>query len=202
MKRLIGLLLFLAIFSLGCGLSTSGPSEKDLKSTVDAAIAQTQSAQPAATKPPVKKPAPTQEVAPTQESAPTDAPVSTSCTLPDLTTSSSGFITKVTLAKDTKGVNKDPVNPSQVFTGDATVHAVVTIKNAPNNTVFKAVWYASDTNGAADCNTLIGQYEVPTNGSRNIDFDVVPKATWPAGTYRAEIYVNDTLDTVAIYTVK
>jgi hypothetical protein len=114
----------------------------------------------------------------------------------------SGFVTKVTMAEDTQGDQRDPVNPTVVFSDSATFHAVVTSKDAPTDTVFKTVWYAVDTNGAVDCNTKIDEYELKADGSRNIDFTLSPKKTWPAGSYAVQIFVNDTLDQVSYFTVK
>ena len=118
------------------------------------------------------------------------------------TPQSSGLVTGVTLAKDTKGDNKDPVDPTITFSPSATFHAVVAVKDAPADTAFKSTWYANDTNGAADCNTKIDEYELKTDGSRNIDFTLAPKETWPAGTYRVEIEVNGVLDSITTFTVK
>ena len=205
MKRLASFLLFLMVFSLGCGLS-SGLSAADIKATVNAGIVQTQDAMPAPTNPPAPTAAPTEApAAPTDAPAPvepTQPPSTGQCTAPNLSPSPSGFISKVTLAENTQGANKDPVNPTKVFASSATIHAVVTTKSAPANTSFKAVWYATDTNGVAACNTLISSFEGVTSGTRNIDFTLKPTSAWPAGTFRAEIYVNGKLDNVAVYTVQ
>ena len=113
----------------------------------------------------------------------------------------SGLVTGVTMAKDTQGDNKDPVDPTTAFSPTATFHAVVAVKDAPTDTAFKSTWYATDTNGAADCNTKIDEYELKTDGSRNIDFTLAPKETWPAGTYRVEIQVNGVLESITNFTV-
>jgi hypothetical protein len=123
-----------------------------------------------------------------------------SYTPPSIT--ASGLINKVTMAQDTQGANKDPVNPTTVFQPSATIHAVVAISNAPANSRFKAIWFATNV-ANTDCNTQVGQpYELTTDGTRNIDFILTPNSTWPTGTYRVEIYVNDSLDQVVVYTVQ
>ncbi|HMD90677.1 MAG TPA: zinc ribbon domain-containing protein [Anaerolineaceae bacterium] len=114
----------------------------------------------------------------------------------------SGIISKVTMAENTQGANKDPVNPTKVFQTSATIHAVVAITNAPANTRVKAIWFATSAE-SVDCNTQVGQpYELTTDGSRNIDFSLAPTTTWPTGSYRVEIYVDDNLDQVVDYTVQ
>ena len=138
---------------------------------------------------------------PIKPAASTGIPSSAACVPPALRTESSGLITKVTMAEDIQGTNKDPVNPTKVFTKDATIHAVVAIK-ASANTAFKAVWYANDTNGAADCNTKIDETTLSTSGTRNIDFNLKPDSSWAVGSYRLEVYVDGTLDTITYYSIK
>jgi len=190
---------------LGCGFLSGGVSNQDIQSTVAAGINKTLAARPAPTEPPAPTylPEPTDSPvpAPTPRARATSAPTVSTCYLPSLTTKSSGYISKVTLAGGVEGVNKDPVNPTTAFSPSSTIHAVVTTKSAPNNTVFKIVWYANDTNSAAPCNSFVGVYQIPTSGTRNIDFNMAPTSNWPAGTYRAEIYVNNMLDTVANFSI-
>ncbi len=114
----------------------------------------------------------------------------------------SGYVNSVTMAEGVQGDTKDPVNPTVVFSPSATFHAVVRTQNAPANTNFKATWYVVDVGNAAAPNSLIDETTLPTDGSRNIDFSLAPKTTWPAGTYRVEISVNGVLDTVKTFSVK
>lgn len=114
----------------------------------------------------------------------------------------SGLIDSVTMAEGVSGDNKDPVNPTTTFGEKAEFHAVVATKDAPTDTSYDAVWYATDTGGAVECDTKIDSYEIKTDGNRNIDFSLSPKTTWPAGTYRVEVLVNGTLDQVVSFTVK
>jgi hypothetical protein len=114
----------------------------------------------------------------------------------------SGLISKVTMAKDTQGANKDPVNPATVFDPTATIHAVVALDKAPTNTRVKAIWFATNA-VTVDCNTQVGQpYELTTDGTRNVDFTLSPNQSWPTGSYRVEIYINDNLDQVVDYTIQ
>jgi hypothetical protein len=114
----------------------------------------------------------------------------------------STIITKITMAEDTSGSQKDPVNPTTEFSPSATVHAVVAIKNAPSGTKFTATWYATDVGKDNPCNTKIDSTDLTTDGTRNIDFSLSPSASWLTGEYRVEIYVDDTLSQVVSYTVK
>jgi len=114
----------------------------------------------------------------------------------------SGFVSSVTMAENTQGANKDPMNPTTTFGSNATFHAVVRTQNAPANTKFKAAWYAVDVGSVAPPNTMIDETELTTEGTRNIDFTLSPSTGWPSGTYRVEIYVNGVLDTVKTFSVK
>ena len=201
MKRLIGFLLLLALISLGCASLTSGPSAADVKATINAGIVQTQAALPQPTEPPAPTQPPMADT-PVPEVQPTDAAASGSCPALDLSPKASGIISKITMAEDVKGANKDPVNPTKVFAGDVTIHAVASTKNAPAKTAFKAVWYATDTLGVAACNTKISEFSVATDGTRNIDFTLKPDSKFPVGTYRVEVYVNGKLDSIGDFSIQ
>jgi hypothetical protein len=138
------------------------------------------------------------------QAQPTSAPTSaqSQATCPSASPKSSGFISKVVMAEDTQGADKQPVNPSTTFAPSAVFHAVVSTQNAPSNTDFKAVWCVTEVGSAAAANTLIDQTDLTTDGTRNIDFTLSPTTTWPAGTYRVMIFVNGTLDTVTDFSVK
>jgi hypothetical protein len=116
--------------------------------------------------------------------------------------SPSGLISAVTMAEATSAEDRTPVNPTTVYGPTATFHAVVSLIEAPANTVLRAVWYAGDTANVAQCNTQIDSFELTTGGPRNIDFSLTPKETWPPGTYRVEIFTNNVLDQVVYFSVK
>jgi hypothetical protein len=185
MKRLTAFLLLFILISLGCNLSANGAADNGANLAGSSGEVQ-----------PTIAPLPTFIILP----SPTATPVE--CKLPKLLTSNSGYITKVTLAKNTQPGTLAALDPTNVFPNNATVHAVVAMKNAPSHTEFKAVWHAHDLNGAADCNSKLDEYQTITNGTRNLDFMLKPESTLPAGTYWVEIYVNGTLDTVAHFSVK
>ncbi|MBI4785972.1 MAG: hypothetical protein HY782_02865 [Chloroflexi bacterium] len=125
-----------------------------------------------------------------------------SSTAPTPAVKPSGFITGITMALDSKGENKDPVNPTTTFSPTAVFHAIVGVKNAPARTVFKATWYAEDVGSAAAPNSEIDTTDLTTDGTRNVDFTLTPTNRWPVGTYRVEISVNGVLDSIVKFSVK
>ncbi len=114
----------------------------------------------------------------------------------------SGLIAKVTMARDTQGEDKEPVNPTTVFQGSSVFHAVVGTKNAPKGTKFGAEWYVVDVGSAGPANSKIDSSELVSEGTRNIDFTLTPTDTWPAGSYRVELRVNGVLDQIVTFSVK
>ena len=121
-------------------------------------------------------------------------------TVPDV--QSSGIITEVVMARDTEGIELEPVDPTTVFSPDSVIHAVVRIEDAPSNTEFAAAFYVVDVGDAAEPDTLISSNTLTADGTRNVEFTLTPTTSWPAGTYRVEISVNGTLDQVVQYTVQ
>jgi len=113
----------------------------------------------------------------------------------------SGIITGITLAKDSDPVSAAPKNPSKVFGTNDVIHAVVKISKAPADTKFTANWYVVDDGGADPANTLITGTDLTADGTRYLDFTLTPTSSWPSGTYRVELSVNDQLDQTATYPV-
>ncbi len=114
----------------------------------------------------------------------------------------SQYVVDVILAESVTEGDMAPVNPTSVFNSSSVIHAVVDIKDAPVDTVFKSVWYVEDVGDAADPDTLISETELSTSGTRYIDFNLTPNTGWPSGTYRVEIFVNGALHQVLFYTVQ
>jgi len=115
---------------------------------------------------------------------------------------SSGVIEKITLAQGVQGDDAHPVNPTTVFSKQATIHAVVRVKNAPDDTKVTASWFVVDVGGAAEAGSSIDSADYTTGGTRNIDFTLKPKNPWPAGKYKVEILVNGESYKTLEYTVK
>ncbi len=124
------------------------------------------------------------------------------CEAPNLEVKSSSLIEKVTLAQNVEDETMAPLNPVESFGTSDIFHAVLSIKDAPANTVFKSAWYAQDVGTASACNTLIDSNELTTDGTRNVDFNLTPESAWPVGTYRVELFVNGELASMQIFSVK
>ncbi len=114
------------------------------------------------------------------------------------------YIVSVTMAKGVQGQDNSPVNPTSIFSATDTFHAVVMIQDAPLNTNFTSIWYAVDVGSAAQPNTVIDTAQVLTDGTRNIDFSLMPQAnsSWPTGIYSVEIDVNGTKAADMYFTVQ
>jgi hypothetical protein len=113
-------------------------------------------------------------------------------------TKPSGLVKSVTIGTQNPG--SAAIIPATIFQTTATIHAVVGLQNA-NKVRLKAAWYANDVGKAAPCNKLVDSAELgDLNGSIFIDFTLDPPR--PVGTYRVEIYVNNTLDQIATFSVK
>ena len=117
-------------------------------------------------------------------------------------TKPSGYIRNLMMAEGYD--NGELINPTNVFKPDATVHGTFEFQNIPANTSFKAVWYVNDIGDLAYCNKKMGESEwiAPSAGSGDAHFYHEPSTTYPVGTYRVEIYVNNTLDQVGNFSVK
>ncbi len=114
----------------------------------------------------------------------------------------SGIIASLTMAEDSKPDTKEPISPTVSFKPTSVFHAIAALANAPANTQFNATWYVVDVGNAAPPGSKIESTDVTTDGSRNIDFTLTPTTTWPVGTYKIEISVNDVVDTVKTFSVK
>jgi hypothetical protein len=76
---------------------------------------------------------------------------------------------------------------------DNPLHLVVTLNNAPDGTTLKVDWVA--VNVGKQHNYKIFSSTITTANGENIaDFDLTNRGTWPPGTYKAVVYLNDTLD--------
>jgi hypothetical protein len=112
-----------------------------------------------------------------------------------------GLITKVTLALGAEPETYNPIDPATEFLPTDTIHAVVTVKQAPEGTVFSARWMTTSLSLVGRDNEMIDSTEIETGGTGNLDFTLAPDGEFPTGTYRVEIYVNDTLDQLKTFKV-
>ena len=108
---------------------------------------------------------------------------------------STARIADVVLARDVQGENFEPVGATDTYAADQPAfHAVVSVENAPRDTLLKAVWTALDVGGAAQPNTTLDEAELSVEGSRNVDFTLTPgSGGWPPGTYQVDIYLDGAL---------
>jgi hypothetical protein len=109
---------------------------------------------------------------------------------------STAKISNAVMARDVQGDNFDPVGVIDTYAVDQPVfHAVVSVANAPSDTIVKAVWVAVDVGSATAPNTTLDETQVTVEGTRNVDFTLKPNSgRWPPGSYKVDLYVNDKLD--------
>jgi hypothetical protein len=91
------------------------------------------------------------------------------------------------MARDNQGAER-----TTVFAQDAIFYCIVQLANAPDDTAVKVVWYAVNAQDT-EPNLLIDEVET-TGGDGIIPFNLTNNGLWPLGTYKAEIYLNGTLD--------
>lgn len=115
---------------------------------------------------------------------------------------SSAKIRSVTMALGVEGEEAKPVNTTNVFKPTDTIHAVVKVANAPADTKVGATWVAVDVGDAAEPDSVILSFDIAVEGTRNIDFSLVPSKPFPVGTYQVEISVDGTLDSTKKFTIK
>lgn len=121
----------------------------------------------------------------------TPSPVG-SCPPAPTQTAQSAIVQSVTTAKDSDATTKAPINPTTIFGPGDKLHAVTKFVNAPDNTKFKVIWFATDVGDAApSCNYEFATYELTTSGSNYLDFTYQMPHGLPIGLYRVEIYVDD-----------
>jgi len=111
---------------------------------------------------------------------------------------STASVSQVTMAHGYK--DGSAVDPTTTFQPtDLVIHGVVTLANAPDDTKLKAVWTAVDAGGGQIKNQKITENEVTTGGTA--DFTITSKDPWPAGSYKMDLYMNDTLVKTVPFTV-
>ncbi len=86
------------------------------------------------------------------------------------------------------------------FEQNETVYVKVDLGSAPDDTKVKAAFSTVDVEGDED-NKLIDDHEL-TSGSGTLTFTLSNTKLWPAGTYKAEVFLNDKLDRTLNFDVK
>ena len=82
--------------------------------------------------------------------------------------------------------------PTEVFSTHDTFYLMVDQANAPDDTELKAVWIATEVEGA-EPDFVIDEVEIIT-GLPIVTFDLSNEYYWPTGSYRVELYLNGDLD--------
>lgn len=116
---------------------------------------------------------------------------------------STASITNGVMAREVRGENFEPVGVTDTFAPDQAVfHAVISLKDAPKDTAVKAVWTAVEVGNAGAPNTQVSEYELKTEGTRNLDFTLKPNAgRLPPGRYKVEIFLSGKLDRTLEFSV-
>jgi hypothetical protein len=86
------------------------------------------------------------------------------------------------------------------FAPTDTFYLNVTLANAPDDTVTKAVWYAVNVDGTP-ANTKLNETPL-THGDGTLTFKLGNDNGWPAGDYKVEVYLNDKLDRTLEFNVQ
>lgn len=115
--------------------------------------------------------------------------------------SKGSVVTGVTLAYDSKPDTYDAINPSKTFGPKDVIHAIVSVKGAPQGTLFTARWVVVDVGDPAQDEVQMDITETEQGGSGNLDFTLSPNGRFLPGAYRVEIYVNNELVEVREYLV-
>lgn len=110
---------------------------------------------------------------------------------------STANIANAYMAADAEGAQ-----PTTVFSQGAVFYAIVDLANAPADTAVKIVWIAANVEGE-EPNLVIDEVPI-TSGDARLTFDLAnaPNMLWPLGQYRADIYLNDKLDTSLEFAVQ
>jgi hypothetical protein len=100
---------------------------------------------------------------------------------------SSANIGDAWLANDAEGNNH-----TTTFAQSDVMNLFIELKNAPDDTELKVTWIAVQAEGV-DPNFVINESSY-TSGDDTVHFDLSNDNLWPVGSYKADIYLNGTLD--------
>ena len=106
---------------------------------------------------------------------------------------SEGYITEVTMARNSDPETYGPVDPTTEFSPGETIHAVVEVDGAPSGTLFTVKWLTIDVGDVEKADLLIDTTETEQGGSGFLDFTLEPDGSFLPGTYKVDIYVNGEL---------
>lgn len=96
--------------------------------------------------------------------------------------------------------DEEGTQPTTTFGPNDVFYCNVDLQNAPDDTVIKAVWTAVNVEGE-EPNTLIDETSLET-GSGTVNFQLSNTSSWPAGTYKVDLYLNDELQETVEFQVQ
>ena len=91
------------------------------------------------------------------------------------------------LSNDAEGNNR-----TTTFSQSDVMNLFIELRNAPDDTELKVTWIAVQAEGV-DPNFVINESSY-TSGDDTVHFDLSNDNLWPVGSYKADIYLNGTLD--------
>lgn len=91
------------------------------------------------------------------------------------------------MARDNEGTQ-----PTTTFAANDVFYCNVDLASAPDDTIVKAVWTATQVEGA-DANTKLDESELKS-GTGVLHFKLSNQNAWPTGKYKVDLYLNDKLD--------
>jgi hypothetical protein len=107
---------------------------------------------------------------------------------------STANISEANLSRDEAGQE-----PTTVFDPADTFYLQVELANAPDSTTVKVVWTAVAVAGE-EPNLYLDETTL-TSGDGTLVFNLTNDQLWPAGEYKVDLYLNDTLDRTLTFTV-
>lgn len=98
------------------------------------------------------------------------------------------------MATDADGKNK-----TKEFAQTDDIYAVLELKNAPDDTELKAIWYVVEVEGE-DPNSKILESDI-SGSDGQYNFSLTNDSLFPIGTYKVEILLNDELEKTLTFSV-
>jgi hypothetical protein len=122
-----------------------------------------------------------------------------------LSTLACSFGSKPTLSNIRTAKDKDGEQVSTVFATTETIYIVGDVANGKKGNVISSKWMVSNVAGY-DAGYVIDQVDLTLDADQllySINFSFEPPADgWPVGTYKAEVYFNEVLNSTVEYTVE
>ena len=84
---------------------------------------------------------------------------------------------------------------------DPSLHYVVTLSGAPDDTKVKAVWTIVDAGDGQFKDQKLDE-SVLQSGSAVLNFTLAAKQAWPVGKYKVDLFLNDKLDRTTDFLVQ